>query len=167
MFSEIGLTPKKLSSRPDPHPWGPELDLPIYILSCKQWQHSQIPVASVPNTTLSAEIQYTHNEKKGHQKTTISQHCPFKINIVIYCSSLRLCHEIAYNFFPFQLNDNKLFWHQGIIGNIWTIYFSRILKSKKKKMWAAIRRGQDDPVKLVSSDIISGFFYFSIYSYVL
>ena len=34
-------------------------------------------------------------------------------------------------------------------------------------MWAASRRGQDDPVKLVSSDIISGFFYFSIYSYVL
>ena len=45
--------------------------------------------------------------------------------------------------------------------------FSRILKSKKKKMWAASRRGQVDPVKLVSSDIISGFFYFSIYSYVL
>ena len=65
------------------------------------------------------------------------------------------------------MNDNKLFWHQGIIGNIWTIYFSRILKLKKKIMWAASRRGQDDPVKLVSSDIISGFFYFSIYSYVL
>ena len=59
MFSGVGLTLKRLSSRPNPHHWG---------LSRKQWWHSQMPVAIVPDTTLPMEI--LHKQKWKRLKAT-------------------------------------------------------------------------------------------------
>ena len=67
MLNGVVLIPKRLLSKPNPQhrgPCNPELGL----AKLQLMTHSQMPVASVPNTTLPMKIPYTQKCKRP--KTT-------------------------------------------------------------------------------------------------